>query len=343
MHADHLKNEIDRIVQEAIGFYSGPETKTPWQRIMSHTRTAIAKEDNLSRANEASRTNKKKAVNPMELLVAIETHLIGMKPWVDNYPIHDGMDGERTWDVPELYDEDVPWARVVRDIVFYTANQESADKHLNILRPKQGHEYTKEEKSKWKKTAHIGFNKHERQHVVLLDKWPEPCTSHIKLYYTSDEGVKKQSALSRAVPRYYFGPILTAWMLAMAPRAKHRTLVIKTAIGMLMTFYNDNQKLQGGFNGGATGPPPIFDDEVQNEWYAFHTLRRMFRLRFGCSMCQHQKDEEWFETKEPSGSLYNFDPNEDAAFQTYKQEVKARIKAIKIALEKEAKKGSAGQ
>jgi len=329
-----LEKQIEIIVAKAIGFDSPTGSKTPWQRLMSQTTKAIAREDDVREVD---------ARKEMSLLLNIETELIGMKDWVDNYPIHDGKDGARTWDVPEFYDEDVPWARVARDLVFYAASQEEADTNLNVLKPKQCHEYTHEEKAKWSKTAHKGMNKHERQYVVLLDKRPEACTSHVKLYFLDQEGVRKYSGLNRAIPRYYFGPILTAWLLAMAPRSNQRVLVIRAAIRMLMRFFNDNRKLQGGFSGGATGPPPMFDDEEQNEWYAFHTLRRMFRLRFGCSMCQHQENNRWCETEEPSGRLYDFDPNLDGAFKTYKQQETACVKDLRVRLQNGRKKSSAGQ
>ena len=77
----------------------------------------------------------------------------------------------------------------------------------------------------------------------------------------------------------------------------------------------------------------MFDGAGLNEWYAFHTLRRMFFMRTGCKMCQHRENGQWVETPEPSGSLYNFDPNKDAAFQTYKLQVEARVKAIEERLE----------
>lgn len=332
MHADHLEAEIDRIVEEAIGFYGFPGSKTPWQRIMSHTRKAIAQEDNLSRINEASSTDKKTGVNPMELLVAIETHKIGMQPWVDIYPARDGGEN-RTWSIDKLDLADVPPIRAVRDIVKHTINQDEADRHLNVFNPKHGQVYSK---TGWKK-ARKGWNKHERQYVVFLDGWPKTCSSHAKRHRLDEnddpvidaDGNKVYWPLQRAVPRYYFGIILTVWLLAMAPHAKNRVLVIRQAISRLMGFYNDNQKISGAWNRGTTGPPPMFDGGNLNEWYAFHTLRRMFYMRTGCRMCQHEEDGEWVETPEPSGSLYDFDPQKDKAFMLFKQQEAARLKKMR--------------
>ena len=44
--------------------------------------------------------------------------------------------------------------------------------------------------------------------------------------------------------------------------------------------------------------------ELMREWYAFHTLRRMFRLRFGCSMTN---------CEEIAGPLDTFKPSKDVA------------------------------
>jgi len=133
--------------------------------------------------------------------------------------------------------------------------------------------------------------------------------------------------------RFSFGPLLTAWLAAMAPHAKYRLLVIRHAIKMLTDFYaGDGDKNQE--KALMLPRPPIFETgdnvDTMNEWYAFHTLRRMFRMCFGCNMFQHQDRSsgsvEWVETIEPPGSLQNYDLKEDRAWQTYKKTVKPLLK-----------------
>ena len=60
-----------------------------------------------------------------------------------------------------------------------------------------------------------------------LKRIPKPCSSHTRVKVKIGGNIHE---LGRAVPRHYFGPILTAWLLAMGPHVTHRVFVIRKAI-----------------------------------------------------------------------------------------------------------------
>jgi len=122
-----------------------------------------------------------------------------------------------------------------------------------------------------------------------------------------------------AFMRWSFGPIGTAWLAAMAPRATDRVLVIQHAIKMLKAFYIDDDISTPKFTGN------LRRRERMMEWYAFHTLRRMFRLRFGCSMVYMKNAEKAVETRQPLDEVRT---SEDAGFMQYKKELRERLKEM---------------
>lgn len=173
----------------------------------------------------------------------------------------------------------VPDCRWVRDIAEYTTEQDVATRIKWNLKPHQ--ELTKEHKP-----AKPGWNKRNDNIVVLL-----PFSNAIR---------RMTGGLNAA----RFGPLLTSFLAAMAPHAKGRVLVIKYAIEQLLLF-------EFQFTTDENGNEYQWLPEHLVEWYAFHLLRRMFRMRFGCSMCPQA---------EYSGPILRAVPERDLAYQQYKKE-----------------------
>jgi len=327
MHDNDLDTEIDRIVLRSVGFSSKNQSATPWQLLMTHTRKAIAKEDGI-RTRDAH-TDLEHRLSPMSILVDIEDNKVGGKRWVDLYPARDGGVGSRYADDiyrKEIRDPNPLDIRHALDIVRYAQSQDQADEYLNVNESGSDQEYSDEIKSKWT-TCRTGYHKSRRCIVANLEEVPKPCTSHTRVKVKIGGNTHE---FGRAVPRHYFGPILTAWLLAMGPHVPHRVFVIRKAIHYLKEFYEDNRKLQGGLNGGNTGAPPQFtgSPEYINEmrdWYAFHTLRRMFRMRTGCFMCMAQQDDKWLPLMEMTTSLDQVDPSQDQAWTTFRQMERQQI------------------
>ena len=287
MPTDEL--QVEEVVRRAIGFTVAPGSGKPWQILLTLTRKAIQREDELPRASDASAGD----FSPMEEL----QHLgeFGMDPWVELYPIQENT---------------AP--RHVLDIARHTTDPTEATQWLNRFDSK--HKTDTNNQANWVQ-ARPGWNKKGKSIVILLKEWPQPYP------------VKRFNQLTFTPPRHNFGPILTVWLAEMAPRVRHRYLVIRHSIRYLMEFYNDPRKLK---RGEFTGPPPEFEGDVarqeeMREWYAFHTLRRMFYLRFGCSMWQNGKKENRHDVLEEAGTLQGYDLTQDKAWLDYKREVKIRL------------------
>lgn len=174
----------------------------------------------------------------------------------------------------------VPDCRWVVDIAHYCTDQDEATRIKWNLKP---HEELTEKHT----PAQPGWNK-RNDNIALL--WPFPHAMR---------------RITGAVNAARFGPLLTSFLAAMAPNAKGRVLVIKYAIEQLLLF-------EFQFTTDQHGKEYQWLPEHLVEWYAFHLLRRMFRMRFGCSM---------FPQAEPSGPILRMAPERDLAYQQYKKEV----------------------
>lgn len=296
--------QVEQVVSEAVGLTYAPQTSKPWQLLKTLTRKAIQKEEGLKRPCDALQENENwQLVNSefwresSDLKQTFEwLQENGMEPWVLLYP-------QKTKEIRHVF-----------DIVRHTNNQAHATEMLNVFDP--NHKGKRKDKSKWIQ-ARAGWNKEGKSIVVLFEEWPKPYP--VKNH--RDQWVTLR-------PRYRFGPLMTAWLAAMAPRVTHRHLVIRHAIRQLSEFYNDHKKLK---QGEVTGPPPQFVGDIKRqeemrEWYAFHTLRRMFRFRFGCSMWQNGQGENRHEVLEQMSSLQQFDLNQDKAWKDYKRAVAIQLK-----------------
>lgn len=101
---------------------------------------------------------------------------------------------------------------------------------------------------------------------------------------------------------FRFGPMLTAFLAACSPGAPNRFLVMRWIVRELMLFEME---------------PQIYlhlrQQEAFRQWYAFHTLRRMYRMRWGISL---------FDDPEPSGPLESIRMTADSGYQKYKEGAK---------------------
>ena len=92
----------------------------------------------------------------------------------------------------------------------------------------------------------------------------------------------------------------------MAPDAKGRSLLIRYCIDELKLFQLHMHRDR------ETGELYQWLPDRLIEWYAVHTLRRMFRMRFGCSM---------FDQEEQSGRIKDIRLTQDRGFQAYQNAV----------------------
>ncbi len=179
----------------------------------------------------------------------------------------------------------LPQCRWVLDIVEYCCDEDEATKHKQSkVRP--------------------GFNKREDSVVVLLPF--QDMINRIALATSHSPHPNHPRSTRHVYNVARFDPMLTAFLAAMAPGSDHRFLVIKYAIHELIQFnllmHTDRET----------------KEEYQwlpgklNEWYALHLLRRMFRMRFGCSM---------FPQPEQSGRIQDIRLQEDLGWQAYKDAV----------------------
>ena len=322
--------KIKRTVKVAVGFDStvvqNGQHNTPWQILLTRTRKTIKKEDKLRLYRDASF-----GVNaPMEPL--LEWQDLAMLNWYDLYPRRSAAHfqpatqmpnesrlGRRNLTVEE--NDMLEYPRHVLSIANFTNDLERATEWLNVN--DGDYSGSRLSKDKWQR-AHVGWNKKDKCVVVVQDT--------------------KMMLTQKGINRFSFGPLMTAWLAAMAPHAKNRLLVIRHAIHMLLEFDASDGDTNQAAKGIMPAAPLIFldsDGERQEQlrhWYAFHTLRRMFRMCFGCSMFQHQDRSsgrvEWVETTEPAGSLRDYDLTQDRAYQTYKKTLKPLLKQFEKSSER---------
>lgn len=297
-------SDIYKRVRVAVGFSTKTErsrsidgttktvahqVNTPWQLILTSTRRAIKREDKLDQYN--------KSHSKMGSLFDLSDYEVGMRPWIDWY---DEWTAIKAKDQGKNSNGNLPHQRVQRYIDrLERIGMEDMRYALFIER------YTDDEQqaTEWLgQPAKDGWNKNGKHVVILNGREPVVDTDWLNGHL-----------------RWSFGPIGTAWLAAMAPRATDRVLVIQHAIKMLKAFYIDDDISTPKFTGS------LRDRERRMEWYAFHTLRRMFRLRFGCSMVYMKNAEKAVEIRQPLDEVRT---SEDAGFMQYKKELQERLKEL---------------
>lgn len=185
----------------------------------------------------------------------------------------------------ELIKPTLPDCRWVVDIVEYCCDKDEAQKH---------------KRSK----VQPGFNKREDSVVVLLPF--EDMMRRIALSSSRSPHPNHPRGVRHVYNTARFDPMLTAFLAAMGPGSDHRFLVIKYAIIELKKFEllmaTDRQ----------TKEKYQWLPEILEEWYALHILRRMFRMRFGCSL---------FPQPEQSGPIKAIRLTQDLGWLAYKDAV----------------------
>lgn len=201
---------------------------------------------------------------------------LGMQEWRVLYDAHKHDQGGG---VPRI----IPDCRWVLDIVQYTTDQDEATRiKWNV---KRGGKLTDKHTP-----AKPGWNKRNDNIVVLL-----PFASAMR-------------RMTYTVHVARFGPLLTSFLAAMAPDKQGRALVIKYCLQQLLLFERLPMRKDRQTDTWHAWLP-----EHLHEWWAFHLLRRMFRMRFGCSM---------FDEEEQSGPILRMAPERDLAYMKYKATVK---------------------
>ena len=182
------------------------------------------------------------------------------------------------------------------DIAQYTNDLDKATEALNVFDRRSEQERIPREQ--WV-PARPGFNKRYKSIVIALPTW---------------------SMLQRFQPfgtfnAFRFGPLLTSFLAAMAPNQPNRIHVIRYAVNELKLF-----ELDTNARNEACMP------ERLREWYAFHTLRRMYRFRWGVSL---------FEQPEQSGKLDAVKLTQDVAYQYYRDKATKAMKELRKEVEAE--------
>jgi len=238
---------------------------------------------------------------------------LGMEPWV---VLHEAYKAHKRGEAPQI----IPDCRWVLDIVNYYSDAEEATRHKHKLPTKKDRETDVE----LPKLIEAGFHKLEDQFAVLLpwthilkrtvlatSKSPHPA--HPRTVRV--DGEEKPRELKRTVYNTArFNPMITAFLAAMGPNADDRFLVIKYGIEQVLQFkpYMRTDR--------ETGEVYQWLPSELHEWYALHLLRRMFRIRFGCSM---------FPQEEQSGRMGDVRKSDDKAWRYYKNEVGKAYKKLK--------------
>jgi hypothetical protein len=208
--------------------------------------------------------------------------------------MHDGTP-EGVW---EVFDE----ARRIVDIAFYTNDKEKATEALYVGDKAEVTNPTSKER---RKQARLGWNKRKSNIVIVLSA--DSLLKRTTLVTSQSEHPNHPRKKGTAYNVARFSPTLTAFLAAMAPHAPNRHLVIKYCIQQLIHVkfhiapYRNSELFHHQW---------LKDDML--EWYAFHLLRRMFRMRFGCSL---------FPQPETTGPLSEIRKGQDLAWLYYKNQV----------------------
>lgn len=141
-------------------------------------------------------------------------------------------------------------------------------------------------KTVWK-PLRPGWNKHNNSIVIYCD-----TSTMLLRWWASD------------TPRnvFRFGPILTAYLAAMSQHTPNRWHVILYAVREIKTLQAEDESLKLS--------------EHHRYWYALHTLRRMYRMRWGISL---------FPQPELSGRLSELQLQHDAAYQQFMEKTRKLI------------------
>jgi hypothetical protein len=156
-----------------------------------------------------------------------------------------------------------------------------------------------------RKQARLGWNKRKSNIVIVLSA--DSLLKRTTLVTSQSEHPNHPRKKGTAYNVARFSPTLTAFLAAMAPHAPNRHLVIKYCIQQLIHVkfhiapYRNSELFHHQW---------LKDDML--EWYAFHLLRRMFRMRFGCSL---------FPQPETTGPLSEIRKGQDLAWLYYKNQV----------------------
>lgn len=173
-----------------------------------------------------------------------------------------------------------PPPRWVLGIEYITDSQDIATERLYVF-DTRAQVQNRISPAKWRQ-AKPGWNKRNNAIVLLLDP-----VAIIERFHTGRRHA------------FRFGPMLTAFLAACSPGAPNRFLVMKWVVRELQLFEMEPQVFQNPRH-----------QEAFREWYAFHTLRRMYRMRWGVSL---------FDAPEQSGPLDQIRMTQDVGYQKYKE------------------------
>lgn len=285
------ERELSERVRRAVGFLDAEDLKrsrngglksqahasrAPFQIILRLTAKAIAKEDGvtLPRFRQLTDLQQIVAIPDAELQEEIEElQDLGMQPW---HVLYEPREKRGAGALKE--------PRWVLDIVNYSNDEDKARKQLYNTDED-------EEQELEDKPLRVGWNKHNNKIVILL-----PTKTMIERLYMP------QLSLNW----FRFGPILTAFLAAMAVHTPDRWLVILYAVKEIKTLQAEDDRLQLS--------------EARRQWYAFHTLRRIYRMRWGISLSAKQ---------EFSGPLDKVRLTQDLGYQEYLEKTRKAIAKLK--------------
>jgi len=207
----------------------------------------------------------------------------------------------------------LPQPRWVVDIVRYTNSTAQATEWLNVF--DNSVEVDRTDKKNWKE-AEEGFNKRNNSIVILLPT--EILLARAAIVPSkSDHPNHPRGGARNRYNTARFGPMITAFLAAMAPKAKGRYLVLRYAVMEVLNFMR-NQEYEWHTR-RTTGEEFRAIPAHLEEWYALHTIRRMYRFRFGISL---------FPYEEVAGPLDQMRKTQDIGYQTYKKQAKKQMNKL---------------
>ncbi len=218
--------------------------------------------------------------------------------------------GMQQWHVLRTNTGLLPECRWVLDIARYTndTNQATRWKYVNDERA----EVERIPEEKWK-PARKGWNKRNSSIVVLLGG--SELLPRTALAVSRSTHPNHPRGLRNIYNTARFNPLLTSFLAAMSPEAPNRFLVIKYAVSELLLFdfqYATDRETGQEYTWLKGG-------DIACEWYALHTIRRMYRFRFGCSLFPQQ------ELKVPLDQVQR---SRDLGWIYYKSEVRKAYKGL---------------
>jgi len=242
----------------------------------------------------------------------------------NDYQKLEGELGMQRWDIlyeawqhdkkePNEEKRTIPNSRWVMEIVRYTNNTAQATKWLNVH--DENAEVDRTNEKNWKE-AQEGFNKRNNSIVILLPANTLLARKAI-VPSKSDHPNHPRGGARNRYNTARFGPMITAFLAAMAPKAKGRYLVLRYAVKEMLKLM-EKQDLQWHTR-ITTGEEFLAIPAHLEEWYALHTIRRMYRFRFGISL---------FPYEEVAGPLDQMRKTQDIGYQTYKKQAKKQMNKL---------------